>query len=468
MANLQRDFPFRRYLVPFQGAVRGAPDGCNPPIPTIKIGCTANLQLVDTDDTVACDQQGSDLLCTGSGRVLVDCVARNNLNDLTTGLALNVEMETPINQDFQSCNDVDFLGQGFGVGIVCPDGSVTFDTLACFPISSFVPGEIPTCFSRCSGECSDPSDLPGINGEVLSTSSCLWRPEDVAPSPAETPAPTPSPTPAPVPAPETPSPTPAPDPASTLSPTTSSPTDFQTSIVATAENEFQVYQGRDECTDSLMRGRIAEYWAFFENLNLDWDGCSGQPWSAAFISFMVSEAGSGDQFFYSVAHRDYIRDSIMGGSGLYNSAVDVVTTVPKLGDLACQGVVGTETEGWTYQQFVNWANSIYTTIPTHCDIVVEVDGNSTMTLIGGNVGSQVKRFTVEQSTYAILLEVNVPNTAPVAPTSSPVNQPPSAADMPSTSPSSAPSLRGGPTSAASSRKIASFLISMVIMSLMHV
>ena len=60
--------------------------------------------------------------------------------------------------------------------------------------------------------------------------------------------------------------------------------------------------------------RIADYWSA---LGLsDWDGCTDQPWSAAFISFMVREAGGGDRFAYSVAHRDYIRDAFYGGSDL--------------------------------------------------------------------------------------------------------------------------------------------------------
>jgi len=154
------------------------------------------------EETVSCESPGDgSLTCTGSGAMLVDCVATNDLFDLTTGLALNVEMAAPSDdQDFSLCSNVELLGQGFFLGILCPDESITFDNIACFPISSYTVAENnPLCLAQCNGDCTDASDIPNIRGEVLAPGSCLWEPEDLGPtSTMPSPPMTTSPTAAPI------------------------------------------------------------------------------------------------------------------------------------------------------------------------------------------------------------------------------------------------------------------------------
>ena len=46
---------------------------------------------------------------------------------------------------------------------------------------------------------------------------------------------------------------------------------FEFDVATTTRTEFNIYGGRNECTDTNMRLRIAQYW---EAIGLDpWDGC---------------------------------------------------------------------------------------------------------------------------------------------------------------------------------------------------
>lgn len=175
---------------------------------------------------------------------------------------------------------------------------------------------------------------------------------------------------------------------------------FASAIVSTANDEYSSYGGRDECNDSGMQSRVGTYW---DALGLNYDGCSDVPWSAAFVSYMVREAGGGSMFRYSSAHRVYIQDAFGGGQGLYNSVSDITTSTVRIGDLVCTGRA--RIESWTFTDFQDWYDrGADDQIPTHCDVVVAVDG-TTFTVIGGNVSDQVTRKVVSKIEYAILLPV---------------------------------------------------------------
>jgi hypothetical protein len=93
---------------------------------------------------------------------------------------------------------------------------------------------------------------------------------------------------------------------------------FETDIVLKTTSEYNVYKNLDECSSLNMRTRIGQYWA---NLGIsNRDGCTAPrdsfPWSAAFISFLVRQAGGGENFAYGEAHHIYIRDAFNGGKGL--------------------------------------------------------------------------------------------------------------------------------------------------------
>lgn len=172
---------------------------------------------------------------------------------------------------------------------------------------------------------------------------------------------------------------------------------FGATLVATAQAEHDVYGGQHECNDAPLRQRVGQYWA---NINWTVGGCDrDQPWSAAFVSQMMRDAGAGDRFAYSAGHYVYIRDAFRGGRGLYNEARDITTATVRPGDLVCRG--RQHVSHWDFDDFSAWAGGS-STIPTHCDIVTAVNGSS-FTVIGGNVSDTVKRETKEKSGFAIVL-----------------------------------------------------------------
>ncbi len=83
--------------------------------------------------------------------------------------------------------------------------------------------------------------------------------------------------------------------------------------------------------------------------------------------------------------------------------MDVSIATVKTGDLICSG--RGRISHWKYANFVAWFNrgGIRSgSIPSHCDIVVQVSGNS-VTTIGGNLKNTVLRSTKSKTSYAILL-----------------------------------------------------------------
>lgn len=178
---------------------------------------------------------------------------------------------------------------------------------------------------------------------------------------------------------------------------------FASTIVSVAQSEYAQWGNKHECNNRPMSGRIKTYWAA---LGMNLDGCNRDvPWSAAFISYMVRQAGGGSKFRYSSAHRVYIHDAFAGGRGLYNSVRNTRTSTIKTGDMVCAG--RGRVNSWKYANFRDWYRKggiKHDSIPTHCDIVTNVNGNS-ITVIGGNVNQRVTRKTVAKSTYAVVLRV---------------------------------------------------------------
>ncbi len=177
---------------------------------------------------------------------------------------------------------------------------------------------------------------------------------------------------------------------------------FVSTLVATTQKEYDMYKSKDECDDEILRRRIGDYWDNI-NKNLAYDGCTKKAWSAVFVSYMMRLAGAKDRFVYNSGHAAYIYDSFNGGRGLYNSAADISKSFPKLGHLACRG----RTENyysWKYSDFLVWSQRKYAFISSHCDIIVDIQGDK-ITTIGGNLGDQVSKRTLRKSEYVVLLIV---------------------------------------------------------------
>jgi len=144
---------------------------------------------------------------------------------------------------------------------------------------------------------------------------------------------------------------------------------------------------------------IAGYWTvtpegswILDDQNEAWSGPGGvgvrwrNPWSAAFISWVMCEAGLGerDRFARAVAHHVYIDQAIRARNGGEADAAyvawDIGEAAIEPGDLLCSARrPGYDTLAERQRQMGEGAR-------THCDIVVRVDGaGRRMLAIGGNV-----------------------------------------------------------------------------------
>ena len=160
--------------------------------------------------------------------------------------------------------------------------------------------------------------------------------------------------------------------------------------------------------DPVEVGRVADsvggYWAaapgsdwILERQNEAWNSSSGltsrwrDPWSAAFISWVMCESGLGDEvrFKRAIAHHTYIDQAIRARDSKAPDAAYVAfdpgeqPIVP--GDMLCSGLRP------TYRTLAERRAQLGVGARTHCDIVVQVNAAQGHILtIGGNVRSSVR------------------------------------------------------------------------------
>jgi hypothetical protein len=119
-----------------------------------------------------------------------------------------------------------------------------------------------------------------------------------------------------------------------------------------------------------------------------------QPWSAAFISWVMRRAGAGSRFAYSSSHSTYIVKALKEAKNAASVEPFIARRhndyAPKIGDLiACERRKDTDATFDTYIRHVAAGK-----FEAHCDFVVAIDaGARTLTTIGGNVSQSVKRKT---------------------------------------------------------------------------
>ena len=116
-----------------------------------------------------------------------------------------------------------------------------------------------------------------------------------------------------------------------------------------------------------------------------------QPWSAAFISWVMCEGGLGDmgQFARDISHRVYIDQAIRARDGAAPDAAfvahDAGETEIQPGDLLCNARGSA-----SYRSLADRRRDTGEYAPLHCDIVVRVDLDAGLFhLIGGNVLNSV-------------------------------------------------------------------------------
>ena len=148
---------------------------------------------------------------------------------------------------------------------------------------------------------------------------------------------------------------------------------------------------------------IAGYWAvtpegswIVERQNDEWNGPDGTavrwnaPWSAAFVSWVMCEAGLGapSQFQRAIAHHAYIDQAIRARDGRAPQAAfaayDAGETVITPGDLLCSS------RRPAYRTIAERRRQMGIGARSHCDVVVKVDETREQILaIGGNVRGAV-------------------------------------------------------------------------------
>jgi hypothetical protein len=174
------------------------------------------------------------------------------------------------------------------------------------------------------------------------------------------------------------------------------------------ETQLQDPAFREESLRQLERSArlaptIAGYWAvtadgswIVERHNAQWRDSGGlvtrwsDPWSAAFISWVMCEAGisSPGEFQRAIAHHTYIDQAIRARDGLAPDAVLVAHDVGEQpivpGDLLCLA------RRPAYRTLQDRRSQMGVGARTHCDVVVKVDDERQLLLaIGGNVRGTV-------------------------------------------------------------------------------
>ncbi|MDY0871101.1 DUF2272 domain-containing protein [Dongia rigui] len=173
------------------------------------------------------------------------------------------------------------------------------------------------------------------------------------------------------------------------------PADIRSNILRLADQEWQafgrqtVYRAPDrhEIIDPVgvweddRKGSalVAKYW---RGIGEDWTGVDGdKPWSAAFISWVMAQAGvPPEEMPASATHASYLRAAI-GADDSHWRPHPPADYAPQPGDLICATRAG---------QKVARYDDVPLGATLHCDIVVHV-GAGFLESIGGNVRNSVSK-----------------------------------------------------------------------------
>lgn len=134
--------------------------------------------------------------------------------------------------------------------------------------------------------------------------------------------------------------------------------------------------------------RVNQYWRAVGRADLSGRQCQS-PWSAAFMSWLIREAGvPSGQFPAAAAHRGYLAQIIGSADqpGRYFVPRPIWAYRPEPGDLICASTDAT-LENALQGQVTPWQ---LPRMRIHCDLVVKRDGR-TLEAIGGNVRNSVSR-----------------------------------------------------------------------------
>jgi len=139
--------------------------------------------------------------------------------------------------------------------------------------------------------------------------------------------------------------------------------------------------------------RVGVFWA---SIGIDLDGADRDvPWSAAFISWAVKNAGpSYDGFRFAAAHSRYVNRAIIrreAGDDHPYWGMRIQEHKPALGDMVCR---------WRQSPVTYDQARASDRFKSHCDIVVKIEDGKVFT-IGGNVSHSVRhtRYEINSSGF---------------------------------------------------------------------
>ena len=171
----------------------------------------------------------------------------------------------------------------------------------------------------------------------------------------------------------------------------------QQTVVIDGDEESIPHVGIWEDDDQSHSDRINQYWRAVGKYRLSGYDCK-EPWSAAFISWIMREAGVPKHLFPpSSAHRFYLNRLLANAHDPFSALIPhtIQQYKPKPGDLIC----ATRSKVGPQEAMKKLPDSLHSRL--HCDIVVEADGR-TLQAIGGNVRNSVSKTIVTLSSDGYL------------------------------------------------------------------
>jgi hypothetical protein len=135
-----------------------------------------------------------------------------------------------------------------------------------------------------------------------------------------------------------------------------------------------------------------------------WRAMKSEPWSAAFISYLMRMGGAGIQFPYSMSHSTYVmravQNRLSGNTKNTITAYSITEVMPSVGDLMWRGrksedPKAIDTTGWGFDDIKKHVKSGGDEFPSHCDVITSVElTEKYLYIIGGNVANTVLRMKV--------------------------------------------------------------------------
>lgn len=168
-------------------------------------------------------------------------------------------------------------------------------------------------------------------------------------------------------------------------------------VVIDGDEESIPHVGIWEDDDYSHSDRINQYWRAVGKYKISGNDCK-EPWSAAFISWVMQTAGVPKFMFPpAIAHKSYLNQFLAKAQTPYAALIPhtIQEYKPKPGDLICAN----RGKGTPTDVIEEIPDSLRPKL--HCDIVVETNGQ-TLQAIGGNVRNSVSKTTLGLSAEGYL------------------------------------------------------------------